>query len=80
MKEIQLVAGDSVVFLSDGLIDAMNGDGEILGIEKIMELLAHCRERSPQEILRMLFLFVEAYAKGQPQQDDRTAAVLRFAS
>src|SRR6266705_5754529 len=60
MKEIQLIDGDSVVFLSEGLIDAMNGDGEILGIEKIMELLAHCRERSPQEILRMLFLFVEA--------------------
>ena len=78
MKEIQLVAGDSVVFLSDGLIDAMNGDGEILGIEKIMELLADCREKSPQEILRMLFLFVETYAKGQPQQDDRTAAVLRY--
>jgi phosphoserine phosphatase RsbU/P len=80
MKEIQLVDGDSVVFLSDGLIDAMNGEGEILGIEKIVELLADCREKSPQEILRTMFSFVEAYAKGQAQQDDRTAAVLRYAN
>jgi len=78
MKEIQLADGDSVVFLSDGLIDAMDGDGEILGIEKILELLADCREKSPQEILRTLFSYVEAYAKVQPQQDDRTAAVLRY--
>ncbi len=78
MKEIQLVAGDSVVFLSDGLIDAMNGDGEILGIEKIVDLPAHCPEKSQQELLRMPFSFVEAYAKRQPQQDDRTAAVLRY--
>ena len=80
MKEIQLADGDSVVFLSDGLIDAMDGSGEILGIEKIMELLADCHQKSPQEILRTLFSFVEAYAKGQPQQDDRTAAVLRYSA
>lgn len=79
MKEIQLAGGDSVVFLSDGLIDAMNGEGDILGIEKIMELLAGCREKSPQHILQMLFSYVEAYSKGHPQQDDRTAAVLRYA-
>jgi serine phosphatase RsbU (regulator of sigma subunit) len=55
-----------------------DGDGEILGIEKIMELLADCREKSPQEILGTLFSYVEAYAKGQPQQDDRAGAVLRY--
>jgi serine phosphatase RsbU (regulator of sigma subunit) len=66
MKEIQLASGDSVVFLSDGLIDAMNGEGEILGIEKIAELLAECREKSPQQILQTLFSYVEAYSNGQP--------------
>lgn len=78
MKEIQLVAGDSVVFLSDGLIDATNHEGEILGIERIMDLLDGCRKQSPAEVLRTLFSFVESYGAGQAPQDDRTAAVLRY--
>jgi phosphoserine phosphatase RsbU/P len=78
MKEIQLAPGDSVVFLSDGLIDAMDTHGEILGIEKVVELLSACRKNSPQEILQILFSGVEAYSRGQAQQDDRTAAVLRY--
>ena len=80
MKQIQLAPGDSVIFLSDGLIDAMDGEGEILGIEKIGELLAKYRDKSPQQILRTLFSYVEAYSNGQAQQDDRTAAVLRYSA
>lgn len=80
MKQIQLAPGDSVIFLSDGLIDAMDGDGEILGIENVSELLAKCREKSPQQILQTLFSYVEAYSNGQAQQDDRTAAVLRYSA
>src|SRR5882762_9583391 len=77
-RAIQLAGGDSGVFLSDGLMDATSGAREILGIEEIRELLAACREKAPQEILRSLFPYVEAYAKGQARQDDRLAAVLRY--
>ena len=78
MSEIRLAVGDSVVFLSDGLIDAMNEKGEILGLERVAEMLTDCREKDPRETLRTLFSRVEEYSKGQAQQDDRTAAVLRY--
>lgn len=78
MKEVQLAAGDAVVFLSDGLLDATNRSGEILGIERVMELLGDCRRKEPAEILRTLFSYVESFAEGQAQQDDRTAAVVRY--
>lgn len=78
MREIQMAAGDSVVFLSDGLIDAMNDDGEILGVEGVKELLRGCIGKRPKEVLETLFSGVEAYSKGQVQQDDRTAAVVRY--
>ena len=77
MKQIQLAPGDSVIFLGDGLVDAMNSRGEILRIEGVMSLLRGCREESPQEILKRLFMGVE-HSLGQMQQDDRTAAVLRY--
>lgn len=78
MKEVQLAKGDSVVFLSDGLLDATNRSGEILGIERVMDLLTGMRRKEPAEILRTLFSYVEEFAEGQAQQDDRTAAVLRY--
>jgi phosphoserine phosphatase RsbU/P len=78
MKQIQLAPEDSVVFLSDGLVDAMNSRGEILGIEGVMEMLEGCSGKSPGNILQTLFSGVEAYSKWQPQQDDRTAAVVRY--
>src|SRR5579859_4578478 len=80
MKEVQLAAGDSVVFLSDGLLDATNREGEILGIERIMEFLSRARKKEPGEILQMLFAYVESYSAGQAQQDDRTAAVVKYLS
>src|SRR5215475_6469839 len=78
MKEIRLAPGDSVVFLSDGLIDAMNERGDILGLEQVAEILGNCRGKGPGEILGTLFSGVEEYSRGQAQQDDRTAAVLRY--
>ena len=78
MTQIQLAAGDSVVFLSDGLVDTMNSRGEILGIEGVMEMLEGCSGKSPRNILQTVFSGVEAHSRGQAQQDDRTAAVLRY--
>jgi len=78
MKQIQMVPGDSVVFLSDGLVDAMSSHGEILGIEGVAGLLHGCQGKQPKEILDAVFLGVEAYSRGQTQQDDRTAAVVRY--
>lgn len=78
MKEIRMAPGDSVVFLSDGLVDAMNSQGEILGIEGVVEILQGCCRKAPQDILTALFLGVETYSRGQMQQDDRTAAVVCY--
>ena len=78
MKEVKPAAGDSVVFLSDGLLDRTDHSGEIPGIEPVMELLSAARKKEPAEILRSLFSYAEAYSEGHTQQDDRTAAVLRY--
>jgi serine phosphatase RsbU (regulator of sigma subunit) len=58
----------------------MNAKGEILGIEKVVEMFHGQEKKSPQEILQALFSGVEEHSRGQAQQDDRTAAVLRYLS
>lgn len=69
---------DSVVFLSDGLIDAINEQGELLGVEGVAEIVTDCREKPPRAILEALFSRVERFSRGQVQQDDHKAAVLRY--
>lgn len=55
-------AGDSVVFLSDGLVGAMTEQGELLGLERIAEILTGCREKPPRAILEALFSEVERFS------------------
>ena len=66
-----LEAGDSVVFLSDGLVGAMTEQGELLGLERVAEILTGCREKPPRAILEAaLFrkgeIFEKAGAAGRP--------------
>lgn len=73
-ETVQLQREDSVSFLSDGFCEAQNSVGEFFGMESVLEVC----ENSPEEILRQLPEAVVSFSCGRPQQDDRTAAILRY--
>lgn len=75
---IEMRRGDSVVFVSDGLADAMNRDEELLGMERLTALCGENRGKEPREILEILFDEVGRFSEGHRQRDDRTAAVLQY--
>jgi hypothetical protein len=77
-ETVQLERGDSVIFLSDGFCLAQNPEGEFFGMESVLEVCENSRENSPEEILQQLTEVVVSYSCGRPQQDDRTAAILRY--
>jgi len=77
-ETVQLERGDSVIFLSDGFSESQNDAGEFFGMERVREVCELSREDSPEEILLRLSEAVGSYSRGRPQQDDRTAAVLRY--
>ena len=59
------------MFLSDGLVGAMTEQGELLGPERVAEILTGCREKPPRAILEVaLFrsgeIFEKAGAAGRP--------------
>lgn len=74
----RLDAGDAVLFLTDGLLEAQNGAGEEFGNERLLEACAKMRGESAESILARLFEAVDAFAGGTHQHDDMTAAVMKL--
>jgi serine phosphatase RsbU (regulator of sigma subunit) len=75
-KEIVLDAGDSVLFYSDGLVEAHDPRGEMFGFPRLRKLVAeHGQEGSLEEaLLGELYSFV---GEGWEQEDDITLLTLR---
>ena len=76
-KETILEAGESVLFYSDGLVEAHDPQGEMFGFPRLRELVAKHgdNERSMEEaLLEELYSFV---GEGWEQEDDITLLTLR---
>jgi serine phosphatase RsbU (regulator of sigma subunit) len=75
-RSLRLAPGDLVVWLSDGLIETGDAEGEPFGFDRVMAALAG--GGSATEVRDRLLRAVAAYADGQPPADDRTLVVLRY--
>jgi serine phosphatase RsbU (regulator of sigma subunit) len=74
--ELVLEAGESVLFYSDGLVEAHDPKGEMFGFPRLRALLAeHAEERALGDfLLGELYSFV---GEGWEQEDDITLVTLR---
>jgi serine phosphatase RsbU (regulator of sigma subunit) len=76
-KETILEVGETVLFYSDGLVEAHDSKGEMFGFPRLRELVAeHAAEESSLEetLLQELYSFV---GEGWEQEDDITLLTLR---
>ena len=76
--EMNLTEGDAIVYLSDGIVEAQNIDGDPWGFEQLESLLALQSERSPSVIRDAILAAVARHSGSRPADDDRTVMVLRF--
>jgi serine phosphatase RsbU (regulator of sigma subunit)/predicted ester cyclase len=74
-KESVLMPGESVLFYTDGLVEAHNPKGEMFGFPRLRALIGeHAEERSLEEaLLEELYSFV---GEGWEQEDDITLLTL----
>lgn len=77
--EVQLEAGDSVVFCSDGIAEAENGAGEQFGYESTEEtiLQACAHGLSAEATIDRILDAVNTFSGAAPQGDDMTCVVVR---
>ncbi|HJY86883.1 MAG TPA: PP2C family protein-serine/threonine phosphatase [Candidatus Acidoferrales bacterium] len=74
---LALSQGDLLVIFTDGVIEAVNEDGEEFGEQRLLEVLRTSATLSARETLDQLMAAVDGYAEGTRQQDDMTCLVLR---
>ncbi len=69
--------GDAIVFVSDGILDAENAQGEMYGEERLAHTLCGHRDLPAVEIAEAILQDVTRFQGGQERFDDETIIVLR---
>jgi len=69
--------GDAFIFVSDGITDAENTQGEMYGTERLTAMLCGHRNLPAAQIADAIFADVAQFQGGQPRFDDETILVLR---
>ncbi|MDE3186999.1 MAG: SpoIIE family protein phosphatase [Acidobacteriota bacterium] len=69
--------GDAIVFISDGILDAENEQGEMYGEERLADLLCSIREQPAARIAEAIMAEVTRFQGTRDRFDDETIIVLR---
>jgi sigma-B regulation protein RsbU (phosphoserine phosphatase) len=77
-QEIELREGDTIVYLSDGIVEAQNEEREPFGFEALETLLAMHADSTVAEIQAMILATVDDHAGDRSADDDRTIMILHF--
>jgi len=77
--ELQLVTepGDAIIFISDGILDAENSQGEMYGDERLSSLLCAHRDSPAADIADAVLSDVARFQGARDRFDDETIIVLR---
>ena len=73
---VTIEPGESLVMYTDGVTEAMNGDEEEFGTERLQDLFAEPKPQDAQVITKSIFDAVDAFAGDAPQSDDVTCLTL----
>ena len=73
---VTLSPGDTIIFYTDGVTEAMNGEEEQFGLDPLSEFFRTNPPRNPEETTAAIFEAVNAFAGEAPQSDDITCLVL----
>jgi sigma-B regulation protein RsbU (phosphoserine phosphatase) len=78
--EIPLEEGDTIVYLSDGIVETQNENGDPLGFEELERMLAGEVDRNPTAMRDKILDTVARHSGNRPADDDRTVMIIRFDS
>ena len=73
---VTLVPGDTVICYTDGVTEAMNGNGEQFGIERLRQTFLESPPTDAEDAVQKIFEAVTDFADGTIQSDDITCLTL----
>jgi serine phosphatase RsbU (regulator of sigma subunit) len=76
-EELQLTAGDTLLLVSDGVVEAHSPDGELFGFERLESLIADVRPGDVRTLVERVLAAVQEHMNGAEQHDDITIVAIR---
>jgi sigma-B regulation protein RsbU (phosphoserine phosphatase) len=73
---IQLSPGDTLLLYTDGVTEAMDGEGELFGEARLEQLFSQCREDSAGAFASAILEAIVEFTGETPQSDDLTLLIL----
>ena len=74
---LSLAKGDAVLLYTDGISEALNPENQEYGLERLIELIAKCREAGSSELLARCVDDLAVFRSGAPAFDDETLMVIQ---
>lgn len=75
---VALETGDTVLLITDGVLEATSPDGQMFGVERMLEVVRENRADCSSEILDGLDRAVRDFTKRGQTMDDMTVVVIRL--
>jgi Stage II sporulation protein E (SpoIIE) len=75
---VEFEPGDRLVLYSDGLIEAIDDDGEPYGFDRFEKTILDNGHLSAEEIKKTLLGSVRKFTRNRPPEDDQTLVVVSF--
>lgn len=69
--------GDSIIFFSDGIVDAQNPQGDMFGIDRLIAVVRKNQRKSAGNLADTIIAEVSKFQAGADHFDDETVVVLR---
>lgn len=76
-KDVPLGDGTTIVFASDGIVEAMNNRGELFGFERVQGIVGEMRGEKPDVVLEGIWHAVSEHIGETDPHDDMTLIVVR---
>ncbi len=77
-SQVKLSPGDTIVFYTDGITEAMNVNVEEFGEKKLIDIILHNPFHTAEELRNLIYEEMIRFTRGTPQYDDLTLIVLRI--
>jgi phosphoserine phosphatase RsbU/P len=76
-ETVQLKDGDSLLFYTDGLIDAVNFEGQTWGRERLLEIFSKFKGEPAGHVIKNILAFRRRFVGLARQIDDTSMFVIR---
>jgi len=75
---VDFAAGDRLILYSDGLIEAVDDEGEPFGFDRFERVLLEAGHLSAEGIKKTLLGTIRKFTRNRPPEDDQTLVVVSF--